>query len=261
MKLVEFGKPSLFKFCPSKYNIMEGCNSLRIGTLWGFREEENALLRDEGEGEFEFIIDFSEMTPVSQAWISEFDVGAKGSVYIEEMQINSGGIAVKGATLKGSTHNCWIFCVSLSGDAVGNVSQAHDSKWMIPEGKIQEFGNFLGTLLWGKVSIDDLPQPLVQKHTLQELHAGLALQVQMQAVSYIDRRRIIGSEADFPVEKIRELKNNIAFMKPKRFSAEQEFRFAFWLSFRNQRISINANPKIIQLRQIDQFVSKVPERS
>lgn len=261
MKLIGCGGPSLFKFCPAKYNIMNGCNSLRIGTLWGFRKEENDLLRDEGEGEFEFKIAFPELTPVSQAWISEFEIGAGGSAHIEEMQISGEKVEIKGATLKGSTHNCWIFCVSLSERAVGNVSEAHDSKWMIPEGQIQEFGKFIGSLLWNNISVEDLPSYLVQNHSVQELHAGLALNVQAQSVEYIDRRIEIRSERDFPLEEIRERKNNIAFMKPKRFRAEQEFRFAFWISFRNQRISINDNPKIIQLRQIDQFVSKVSEQS
>lgn len=259
MKLVEFGGLPLFKFCDPKYNIIDGCNSLRIGTLWGFRKEENDLLRDEGEGEFEFKIDFPAVTPVSQAWVSEFEFDAGGAINIGEMRFDGGGVAIKSATLKGSTHNCWIFCVSLSDRAAGYVSKAHDSKWMIPEKKIQEFGIFVASLLRSQISLHDLPSHLVEKHSVQELHSGLALQVQMQKVEYTDRIKEVRDESDFPLEKVRELKKNIAFIKPKRFSAEQEFRFAFWISFRDQKISIHDKPKIIQLRPIDQFVSRVTE--
>ena len=256
MKLFGFSSPSLYKFCPSKYNIMEGCNTLRIGTLWGFRKEENELLRDEGEGEFEFKVRFPKLTPVSQEWISEFEVGAEGSAHIEHMELKDSNISIKGVTLKGSSHNCWIFCVSMSGEAAGNISEAHESKWMIPAEKFQSFGNLLGQLLWNTISMDDLPENMVLKHTLQELQAGLALQVQMERVSYTDRVAEIKSELDLPVAEIRKLKDSIPFMKPKRFLKEQEFRFAFWVMFEGKKVSINDNPKILSLRSIDPLVSK-----
>ena len=255
MKLLGFSPRPLFKLCPLQYDITKGCNTLRIGTLWGFREEENELLRDAGEGEFEFKIRFPRLTPVSNEWMSEFEFDAGGTAHIEKMTIKNGNISVEGVTLKGSANNCWIFCVSLSDSTAGNISEAHDSKWMIPENKILEFGNFLGALLWSKVSINDLPPDLVKKYTFQELNEGLGMHVEMRAVDYTDREVLIEDESHYPVEKVRELKSSIPFIKPRKFREEQEFRFAFWLMFRNQKITINDNPKILQLRQIDQFVS------
>lgn len=256
MQLAGFEAPPLFKFCPSKYDISNGCNTIRIGTLWGFREEENELLRDKGEGEFEFRIQFPKLTPVSNEWISEIGMDASGSAYIEEMQSDGGAISIKGATLKGSSHNCWIFCVSMGGDAVGNVSEAHESQWTIPGDKVQEFGNFLATSIWKNVSIDDLDPNFSKNHSLQEINAGLALQMEMRPVIYDVRDAHIQSEIDFPVDKVRELKSSIPFLKPKTFSLEKEFRFAFWLSFNNQRISVNNKPKILQLREIDQLIRR-----
>ncbi|MFT7594612.1 MAG: hypothetical protein ACI8R4_001934, partial [Paracoccaceae bacterium] len=213
-------------------------------------------LRDEGEGEFEYKIRFPAMTAVSNEWIAAFEVDANVSTHIEKMQLNNGNMSVKGMSLKGSAHNCWVFCVSMSDRAAGNVSKAHVNKWKIPEDKIQEFGNFLAMLLWNSISFGDLPHHLVEKYSLQEISAGLGLEAEMKPVTYTGREIHIGSEKDFPVEKIRDLKANIAFIKPMNFSEEQEFRFAFWLTFRKQKVSINDNPKILQLRPIDQFVQK-----
>jgi hypothetical protein len=46
MQLFKFSGPSLYKFCEPKYDITKGCATIRVGTLWGFREEENDYLRD-----------------------------------------------------------------------------------------------------------------------------------------------------------------------------------------------------------------------
>ncbi|MCX7565413.1 hypothetical protein OS189_03515 [Sulfitobacter sp. F26169L] len=261
MKLIDFSPRPLFKLCPLKYDITKGCNTLRIGTLWGFREEENELLRDAGEGEFDFKIRFPRLTPVSNEWISEFEFASGGSAHIGRMALNKDNISVEDVTLKGSANNCWIFCVSLSDSAAGNISEAHDSKWMVSGEKIQEFGNFLGALLWSKISIKDLPPDLVKKYTFKELSEGLALQMDMRAVDYTNREVLIEDERSYPVEKIRELKSSIPFIKPLKFLEEQEFRFAFWLMFRKQKITINDNPKILQLRQIDQFVSSIQAKT
>ena len=257
MNFISFASPPFFKFCPPEYDVTKGCNTLRIGTLWGFRDEENEHLRDKGEGEFEFKIRFPALTPVSNEWISEFNYGDGGSVHIENMEVNTGTVSIESVTMKGSAQNCWVFCISMSDSAAGSVSKVHGSKWKIPSEKVQEFGNFLAALLWSNISFDDLPPDLIKKHTFQELHAGLALQMEMKRVIYTDREVCIDNEKDYPVGKIKELKANIAFTKPKGFCDEQEFRFAFWLMFKKQKISINDNPKILQLRQIDQFVSYI----
>ncbi|OAO03209.1 hypothetical protein A8B76_08340 [Roseovarius indicus] len=80
------------------------------------------------------------------------------------------------------------------------------------------------------------------------------MQIEIKPVSYEDRRIEIGSELEFPVQKLRELKNHIPFIKPKKFKSEQEVRFAFWLVHNDRKISINDNAKIISLRPIDRFI-------
>lgn len=256
MQLVSFGMPPLYKFCAQKYNIAEGCNTIRIGTLFSFRDEENELLRDEAEGMFEYKIRFQQLTPVSNEWISEIGVGQNGSAYIEEMVFNNGTISVRGATLGGSSYNGWIFCVSQSETAAGNISYAHDSRWSIAGEKIAEFGQAIGSLLWKSINVADLPASLLKENSLADIMSGLSLSIEMHPVTYTDRDIEISTEMDFPVERLRQLKDQIPFIKPKNFQLEREFRFAFWLTFKNKKISINDNPKVLQLREIDRFIKK-----
>lgn len=255
MQLIGFSNPSLFKFCAPEHNLVEGCNTVRLGTLWSFRKEENTHLRDEGEGEFEFRIEFPSLTPVSQAWISEIQVDNEGSARIGELQFNNGVVSLRTVSLKGSYSNGWIFCVSKSSSAAGNISKAHPSKWMISGEKVGEFGQYLGHLLWQSITADDLPADLLKNHSLQEIQKDLQLSFDARDVEYVERVQSIRSEADFPVEKLRELKGKIPYLKPKSFADENEFRFAFFLTFRGKRISIVDRPKILELRPIDKFIS------
>jgi hypothetical protein len=182
MQLVGFSAPPLYKFCPSKFDITKGCDTIRVGTLWGFREEENELLKDQGEGEFEFKIQFPRLTEVSNEWIAEVGTDTGGSAYIEEMTFNNGTTSIKGANLKGSAHNCWVYCVSMTDSLAGNISEVHESNWQIRAEEVQNFGTLLGSLVWNNITIDDLPSGLVKKHTLQELNAGLGLEIAMKPV-------------------------------------------------------------------------------
>ena len=224
MKLIQFSQPPLFKFCPPEYDITTGCNTLRVGTLWGFRSEENDHLRDEGEGTFEYRIAFPKPTHVSRDWISEFEVEDSGKAHIEHLSFNNGSVSTTGITLSGSSHNCWIFCVSTSGNAAGNISTTHENKWKIPAEKVQEFGSLLASLLWESITFDDLPKSLVDRHSIQQISSGLGLEAVFRNVDYVDREILINSENDFPIERIRELKRSIPFIKPKKFCSEQEFK-------------------------------------
>lgn len=258
MKFMEFGPPDLFKFCPTDKNPLNGCNTIRLGTLFGFRNIENELLRDEGEGEFEYKIRFPSLTQVSQEWISQFELGGGGSAQVGRMVVVNGKISIEDVTLKGSDHNCWIFCVSMSGDAAGNISEAHQDKWKVPSPRVNDFVSYLTQLLWENISASDLPDSLLGGSSLHQIQTGLSLSAEMRAVKYVDRREInIYNEQDFPVERIKNLKAEIPFMKPKRFEAEREFRFAFWLNYKNERVSITDKAKILHLRPIDRFLGSV----
>lgn len=254
MKLFGFGQPDLAKFCPPEFNIKNGCNTIKLGTLYDYRTIENEKLRDAGEGTFTYGIKFPKLTRVSPEWIGAFEVDSDGSAHIEEMSISNGDIFIKGVTLSGSSHNCWVFCVSKSSESAGNVSQTHEDKWLIPNEKIDSLRDYLAGLLWSSVTLKDVPAYIIENHSIQEIGQHLGLYAQVREIDYAERLLNIESEADLPIDQIPYFRDSIPFIKPKIFEHEQELRFIFWLTFKQQKISIENNTKILKLRVIDSIV-------
>lgn len=258
MKLLDLRTPDLFKFCDPKHNIVSGCNTIRLGTLWGFRSEEDDFLRDRGEGEFEYKIKFPKPTQVSSAWLSEFSADVGERLSIKGFGANNGIYEIESASLRGSFSNSWIFCLSRSQSAAGNISRAYNDKWMIEGKNINKFSQYVAGLLFESIRISDLPETLLRDYSIKEIYEGISLDFQMRAVQYVDRFIEINSEEDLPVQRLREIKQNIPFMKPKIFSEEQEFRIVYSLFFKEARISITDSPKLLQLRKINEYISEVP---
>ena len=206
MSNFKFSPADLYKFCDPQYDVTKGCNTLRIGTLWGFRKEENELLRDAGEGKYDVKLTFPKLTPVSETWLSEFDFGSSGSMSIKTLQEQGGKTLIDEVSFEGSWPDCWIFCVSRGQHAIGNISEAYANSWKITESETLRFARLIGRLLWERLQTADLPAYLNQKYTFQELKDGLAINMDVGDVIYRDRTTHITSEQDFPVEKVRELK-------------------------------------------------------
>lgn len=254
MNLVGFSEPDLVKYCDEGFNPTLSCNSIRIGTLYGFRAEENEKLRDEGEGEFELNIKFPKLTAVSKNWISEVGFDGGGSATIDHLQFRNGEVILSGASLKGSAHNCWIYCMTAkSHGSVGSISEAHNSSWVLPAKNVQAFGGHIMNLLFDSIQVTDYPKHL-RSVPVRELAAKTQISASIRRIDYMPRDILIESEADFPVEKLRELKASIPFIKPPLFKDEAEVRFAFWLTYENEVISVEDNPKILNLRPIDRLI-------
>jgi len=254
MKLIGFSHPDLAKFCPPEFNIKNGCNTIKIGTLYDYRTIENEKLRDAGEGTFTYNIKFPKLTKVSPEWISAFDIDSEGCANIEEMQISNGDILVKGVTLSGSSHNCWVFCVSKGSESAGSVSETHEDKWLIPNNKIDNLRDYLAKLVWSSVKTEDVPPDILKQYSIQELNQNLGLISEYREISYSERSLIISDESELPPDQIPYLKNSIPFIKPILFEHERELRFVFWLTFKQEKISIVNNTKILNLRPIDDFI-------
>ncbi|WP_406735904.1 hypothetical protein [Thioclava sp. GXIMD4215] len=258
MSFYAFSKPSYYKFCEEQYNIAKDCSTIRIGTLWGFRTTEDKFLQDQGEGKFEFNISFPDLTPVSPEWLSEVGSDTWEHGTLDGLSISSSGPAIKELSLTGSYSNCWIYCVSSRPTAAGNISQKYPSKWEIPADNMVNFGLYLRQLLWEHLSIADLPNYLIQENSLSALQRGLSLSLTMEQVDYGNRTVEARSEADLPIEKLRHLKTRIPFTKPNNFIEESEFRFVFALMFENERVSINDNAKILNLKPIKNLIRDAP---
>ncbi len=254
MKLIGFSPQMFAKFCPPEFNIRNGCNTVRIGTLFDFRTEEDEKLRDEGEGTFSYLVEFPVLTKVSREWIEAFEVDGDGRGFIGEMEMRNGEVLIKNINLAGSSHNCWIYCLSKSTEAAGNISDTHQDKWVIPSEKLQPLAGYLANLLWSEISYSDLPEYLTNKFSMQEISQRLSLSVDVKEIDYGHRSVTILKEEDFPVSQILAIRDSIAFIKPKMFVKESEIRIAFWLLFDGKKISIQNKPKIINLRPIDKVL-------
>jgi len=254
MKLIDFAPSDLAKFCPPEFNVKNGCNTVRFGTLYDFRAEEDEKLRDEGEGTFSYSISFPELTKVSQEWINAFGFEGEGHFYIGELELRFGEPYVKDMVLTGSSHNCWIYCVSKSTESAGNITDTHQDKWLIPADKIKNLANYFASLLFSEITIADLPVEIIEKYSIHEIQRQLSLNVELREVEYGERSVLITSEEELPISEVSYLKDSITFLKPKIFEKEQEVRMAFWLMFGEQKISIINKPKIVSLRPIDKIL-------
>lgn len=254
MKLIKLGSPPYVKFCPPEFNIKSGCNTVRLGTLFGYRAEENEKLRDTGEGTFSYSVTFPKPTKVSREWFEAFEVESHGNTEIKNLILRDGDIFVETLYLEGSTHNCWIYCLSKSEGSAGNISDTHQDKWVLPKEKMPGFAQYLANLLWNDLRVEDLPEGLTSQFSLQEINQRLSISCEVEDVVYGDRSISVSSEEELPVSEIARLRDNIAFMKPKVFENENEVRLAIWLCFDNKKISIRDKPKIIPLRPIDKII-------
>lgn len=256
MALVHFPQQSLYKFCPDEYDISKGCNTIRIGTLYEYRTHENELLRDSGEGRYLYRFSFPKLTKVSNEWIAAIQMDQVGTIETEHIELTPQGTYIKGFTMDGSSHNCWIYCVSRNSESAGDISKAHQSKWEIPFEKVQAFGTYLCNLLWNEINYSDLPPQLLKQFSIAELQQGLNLHLEIRSVNYESREIVIQREEDLPIERIAELRQSIPFTKPEKFKPENEIRFAFHLKFHDRIIPIQNNAKIINLRSVDKIIKQ-----
>ncbi|HHP1029511.1 hypothetical protein ACQJ1L_05715 [Klebsiella quasipneumoniae subsp. similipneumoniae] len=254
MKLVGTSYPPLAKFCPPEFNVLKGCNTIRLGTLFDFRREENEKLRDAGEGTFSYSIEFPVLTKVSKEWIGAFQIDDGGQIRIGEMQINNGDFLIRDINISGSSHNCWVYCISKSIKSAGNITETHQDSWLIPSEKLQKLSEYLASLLFDSLTFADLPTYIKSQYGLKEISHRLSLRTEIREIEYNERSRKIEKEEDLPISLIHEIRDGLAFVKPKSFENEQEVRIAFWLYFDNQKISIENNTKILKLRPIDSII-------
>lgn len=254
MKLIEFSYPPLTKFCPPEFNINKGCNTIRLGTLYDFRTEENEKLRDAGEGTFSYSIEFPCLTKVSLEWISAFEFEGVGETAVGEMNAGPDGVMVKDVSLSGSCENCWIYCLSKNSESAGNITDTHQDKWFLPVENLNAFASFLSAQLWDSVVYSDLPEDITNNFSIQEIQKRLSLSYHVAEVKYGLRALTILKEEDLPVSELALVKAGVAFVKPKIFENEKEVRIAFWLLFDGKKISIKNKPKIVALRPVDKLI-------
>lgn len=254
IKYIKSGTPVLTKYCSKDHNIRAGCNSLRIGTLYGFREEENALLRDEGEGSFSYRISFPDYTPVPDSWVNEFST-IVGTAFEPDMKITDGQAHIKSLTIDGGEPNAWIYCTSMGiSNVSGSLSTAHTDSWNFPMESAKNFLELLIFSLSKTSTLEDIPEHERNVISFGQFLNEFKLEGKMGPVEYVDRNLSISSVQEFPISEIKKLKERIPFMKPKRFKDENEFRMVIRLFIAGRQISVPIAARIIGLRPIDSVI-------
>lgn len=259
MKYFKFKHPDLVKFCPEEFNIKKGCNTLRFGTLYDFRKEENEKLRDAGEGTFKYTIEFPRLTKVSREWLECFET--EGGPYgeaafgVSHLELKGTDVYVERMDMLGSCPNCWIYCISTSSENAGNISETHLDKWLIPYENIKALQAHFAALIWNEIKYEDLPVEITNQYTYEEIKRRLDLKVEFRSVEYTSRTHVVKDASKLSIPDIHELMDKTAFTKPPLFEAEREVRMAFWLLFDGKKISISNNTKIINLRPIDKILT------
>lgn len=236
----------LFKFCNQEHNIHRGAK-LQVGTLFGYRTIEDPELKDEAEGKYKFQIDFPEPIELDRRWANLLLQGTiafgetadvprfPGSyrAHAERLHMvtqTKDGVVVTDTRIQieREVPNCLIFCMSLLDSAEKKPFGTYSDHWSIPEHRADEFGRRLGSLIFQQAKLSAFDEAILNRHSAATVQ-GLSLNVRHQRVTYRDRQLVITPKSRPSFEELVGVLSDIAFVKPERFSSEQEYRFVFSL--------------------------------
>jgi hypothetical protein len=239
----------LIKFCIPEHNIFNFAGAkLQVGTLYGYRNIEDPELQDDAEGKYEFTIDFPEEIKLDRRWANLLLQGSVAvgrtddiprfsgsfSTYIQKLHIvkqEKDNVVVKDTVIRisRSVNNCLIFCMSMMDNADSKPFQKYKDYWAFPEQKANEFSQRLGRLIFQQAKLFSFEDSISHFHSPSSV-ATLSLQGQHKKVMYRNRHLQITENNRPTYEELLETLSNIAFIKPGRFSAENEYRFMYELN-------------------------------
>jgi len=237
----------LFKFCKPEHNLHRGAK-LQVGTLYKYRQIEDPGLRDEHEGKYRFHVTFPRPIELDRRWTNLLLQGAvafgdasdvprfPGSfqTYIEKLHVietKPNSVVVEGTRIQveRDVPNCLMLCMSAFPDAGCNPFPQYSDSWSFPEHLANEFSRRLGSLIYQQAKLSSFADSILKLHSPATVTA-LSLNVRQQRVIYRDREITITPESRPSFEELIKIFSDIAFVKPTKYSSEQEHRFVFELS-------------------------------
>jgi len=240
------GPEQLIKFCKKEHNIHSGA-ALRIGTLYDYRHIENPEIRDAEEGKYTFLIDFPEEITLDRRWSNLLLQGAVGfggsddtprfagsmnasieNLYIVEQRGENVVVRDTRIRIEREVPNCFMFCMSLM-SAATKPFDGYDDKWIIPFQQVQSFANTLAGLFFEQIPLACF-EGSITKALTPKTASMLSLNIQHRPVIYEDRHLVITEQNRPSYDRLIEVLSNMAFTKPRKFEAEQEYRFVFELN-------------------------------
>lgn len=231
---------NLFKNCKNRHDISQGCDTLRIGTLYGYRKAEDPDIRDEGEGVYLFKIDLAEPTTLSirNANIALSPIMHFGELpptssfgyfkgYVSNLNASRAGNQVTLSTgklqLERHAHDQFVFCMSQGSDNPPTISNGYDTHWSISK---RETSRFIDGMKEAIIeSLNNNPEQVVglDKHRLRDIR----IIANHSMVTYIPREFSTRDLEDQSINEIMDRMSNMSFIKPPAFSKEAEYRFSF----------------------------------
>lgn len=242
---------NLYKFCRPEHKIGDA-KFLRMGTLFDFREIENDEIRDEAEGTYKFDIEFRVKVELDRRIANLLLSGAMhfgsekppvqipGTISADVKNIkivdNTGENVIvedTSVSVTRTVNNQFIFCMSYmdGGEPISPFSD-YNSYWSIPVWRANEFAQKLSELIMSHSPFSEINEDIQNKNSFSSF-ANISIQWNYGPVNYIDKNIIFDNAADISYDKFLNTMINIPFTKPRKFSSEREYRFAFRISDRS----------------------------
>lgn len=233
----------LSKSCEKQFNIKNG--TIKLGTLYSYREIENAELRDEHEGKLEFHLNFEGTFEVPKAWFTMVTGGAisfegqKPTMFLGRQtarfatmsiaSMSSSNVTLQNSRLLISREapNCFVFCMSRverAADCLG-IFAGYDDYWCLKETAAREVGQELSKALLKHIR-DEHSDGRYIVHPETSLDE-LAIRLEHKVVEYLPREVNLYHGGPMTLERFMERMDNMAFTKPDHFNSEVEYRFIF----------------------------------
>lgn len=235
----------LGKSCKKENNV-KFSNTIKLGTLFEYRETENQAIADKKEGKLEFNFFFDGEVTISQRVFNTFAGGlmqigpaggyrfpGRGSARFERLNIVEHGLDT--LTLKDSKGvinrealNSFIFCMS----HVRRTTECHgmfagyDDYWYIHERNVDNVGLILGKLLLKQIQESQKNGDHVIP---KEIDASeIKVNTLVGKVIYMDRNLRFTNETIHGLDEVIDMMRNMSYIKPTvPFQKEKECRYQF----------------------------------
>ncbi len=231
----------LFKSCKPEHNIAKECKSLKLGTLYGYRREEDEDIRDEGEGTYHLELEFLEKITISKQTANillhpifsfgEFEplqfsgdlhcVGSK--IQVQSQADDTVHIQAEKISINRQVADRFVFCMSISDSKPPLISDEYSDHWAIDNNEAEEFSRGIAKgLLASTIRKPSIVQGL-SKNNLKTLEVIY----KHQKVSYLPRTHKLSKVNQESVDSYIRALTHMDFVKPEKYAPNLEYRFTF----------------------------------
>ena len=259
---------TLVKFCPPKFNIANGCNTIKLGTLEHYRGQDPNFtisdnIKDEDEGK-------------ESIFVHRLITGTKSNEAMESIRgyfPTSPGNIIEYCKVYKTFPNCFIWCCSKVNKPVvpgqgTNIDPEYTDFYEIFNA--DGFGEYLAKQLmkyidrtpFSKSPFTDAARSNLQDLARNQRNGRIGIRMFHHDVTYVDQRSSIiqNDQLIHPFDGSIPLGYRSLFAKKKRYEKEREHRYVFLVQYerehtlqvRNEPVYLSIDPASRNL--IDQLI-------